>query len=115
MLDGNQKNSITIRHTPMIRWRLNFFYHQKGHGGGKGDDLFFKNDTTCAPLFWRLKNFNCHLTYPHYKMAIEFFCSLKGVEAYAIILGFFFIPCFPSWSIEEFQSPCNYVGVSNVG
>lgn len=99
---------------PHDKMEIELFWSLERAWGGRGDDLFFRNDTTCAPLFWWLKIFSCHLTYPHYKMATEFFCSLKGVEAYAIILGIFFILYFPSWSIEEFRSPFNYVGVSNV-
>jgi hypothetical protein len=45
-----------------------------------------------CPPFLAIEKFQLPSDIAHYKMAIEFFCLLKGVEAYAIILGFLFNP-----------------------
>ncbi len=65
------KFSITIRHIPIIRRWLNFFSYPKKHGRGRGGGG--------GLLFWGLKNFNCHSTYPHCWVTIEIFQSSKGV------------------------------------
>ncbi len=44
-------------------------------------------------------------------MVTEIFQLLKRVWACAIILENKFIPCFPSWVIEEFWLPFDGVGV----
>jgi len=44
-------------------------------------------------------------------MVIEIFWSPKGVQAYAIILEQKIQPHFPSWVMENFQSPSDGVDV----
>jgi hypothetical protein len=66
VLDGNQKNSITIRHISIVWWWLNVFSHQEREQSyvfGKFHQWFFQKHMTCPFLWqlqgWQSKIFNC--------------------------------------------------------
>ncbi len=55
---GNGKISVTIQHTPTIKWRSKFFDHQKG----QGLCYHFAKNQKSSPTFLlgQLKKFGCH-------------------------------------------------------
>ncbi len=106
VLNHNKKKLVTIWHTlPQLNGDWNFLVTQEGM---VGMSFFSKMILHAPPPFLAIENFQSPSNIPP-----PSYGNWKGWGLCYHFGGKQFFPHFPSWTIENFWSPFNDVGVSN--